>query len=60
MNLKVCRICKDLPMTESIHSEGKFKISVLCKRCDIVVNGVDLPDAVAYWNDFYGEGCIIT
>jgi hypothetical protein len=42
-------------MTEPIHSKGKFKISVICKKCDIVVNGVDLQDAVAYWNEFYGE-----
>jgi hypothetical protein len=55
MTPKVCRICKDLPMIEPIQSEGKFKISVICKKCDIVVNGVDLQDAVVYWNEFYGE-----
>jgi hypothetical protein len=49
-----CRGCLAEPRVELIPSGSRYKVRLVCRRCDIVVNGTDESDAVEWWNTYYG------
>jgi hypothetical protein len=54
VNARACRGCSGEPRVDPIPPGSRFKMRVVCLKCDIVVNGTAESDAIDWWNSYYG------